>query len=55
MCNCGRQNTEVITSAQAQEDQAARAAQDAENQQVSASNAVSNATSGWFSVETSPA
>lgn len=49
MCNCGRKGpTEVITSAQAQEDIAARAAQDVEIQTASASNALANATAGWF-------
>jgi hypothetical protein len=55
MCNCGRKSNEVITSAQAQEDQAARAAQDYaanEEQRVqSASNALANASTGWFAVE----
>lgn len=52
MCNCGRKKTDVITSAQAQEDAAARAAQtaaaNAEQTQQSANNAVANASSGWF-------
>lgn len=52
MCGCGRTApTEVITSAQAQEDAAARALQNAEQTQESAVNALSNASTGWFVTE----
>lgn len=51
MCNCGRKSTEVITSAQAQGDVAARQMQDAaanEAQQIqSAANAMANSGSSW--------
>lgn len=57
MCGCGRSApTEVITSAQAQADAAARMAEDAVQQealrQQSAANALANASTGWFVVET---
>jgi hypothetical protein len=55
MCSCGRKApTQVMTSAQAEELAAARAAQEAENAAIvaaanalSARNAVGNANSGW--------
>lgn len=58
MCNCGRKApTEVVTSAQAQADMDARAAADSETnefqRQMSAQNALANASTGWFA--TSPA
>lgn len=57
MCGCGRTApTEVITSAQAQADMAARMAEQAQQQealrQESAANALANASTGWFVVET---
>lgn len=57
MCGCGRTApTEVITSAQAQADAMAReaenAAQQAEFRVQSAQNALANASTGWFAVET---
>ena len=59
MCNCGRKQTEVITSAQASQDAAARAAADAEQNlamaQASAQAALANATSGWFAMAEVPA
>lgn len=56
MCGCGRTApTEVITSAQAQEDIAARAAQDEVQMQESAVNALSNASTGWFVAAEAPA
>jgi hypothetical protein len=56
MCGCGRSApTEVITSAQASADVQARMAEDAATQeaqrQISASNALANASTGWFVVE----
>lgn len=55
MCNCGRKNTEVITSAQAEQNEAMRLAQDPAYQealaQASASNALANASAGWFAAE----
>lgn len=56
MCGCGRTApTEVITSAQASADMAARAAEDAAQQEAlrrdSAANALANASTGWFVVE----
>lgn len=56
MCGCGRSApTEVITSAQASADMAARAAEDAAAQEIqrqtSAANALANASTGWFVVQ----
>ena len=55
MCNCGRKVPEVVTSVQASEDAARRAAEDyAINERLrveSAQNALANASSGWFAVD----
>lgn len=53
MCNCGgRARPDVITSQQAQADQAERIRQDAEANIAmmiaSAANATANASSGWY-------
>jgi len=55
MCNCGRKAPDVVTTAQAEQSEAMRRAQDSEYQaeilQASAANALSNASTGWFAVE----
>lgn len=55
MCNCGRKVPEVVTSAQAQADQDARAAEDAAimtaSAILSAQNATANASAGWVVYE----
>jgi hypothetical protein len=55
MCNCGRKAPQVVTSAQAQAEADARAAEDfAVNEAqrvVSAQNALANASAGWFTIE----